>query len=271
MIAVERQPTSPWLITHRADNAEHVRVRLFCFHYAGATASIFRSWLGAIPNAVELIAVQLPGREYRLTEPLLTDMGQIATALVEILPPLLDKPFVFFGHSMGALLGFDVIRSLRARGLRQPELLIASGRNAPQFRWRDAGTQALPDDEFIAAVRDYNGMPEALLAEESMRELWLPRLRADLTVSAMYEYVEQRPLDCPIVVMFGADDGLVSDAGLQGWLTQTTGSVRFFRYPGSHFFLHSANQLVLAKVHAELEDQLARERHSQRQRWGESR
>lgn len=265
MAASERQPASPWLIRHGAADGEPVRMRLFCFHYAGATASIFRSWRKAIPGAVELVAVQLPGREYRFAEPLLTRMGEIAPAVAELLPPLLDRPFAFFGHSMGALLGFDVIRLLRARGLRQPELLIASGRNAPQFRWRDAGIQALPDDEFIAAVRDYNGTPEALLAEESMRELWLPRLRADLSISATYEYAEQRPLECPIVVMFGEEDDLVSEAGLRGWLVHTTGRVRFFRYPGGHFFLHSAERLVLAKVNAELEDQLAREGRSRRQ------
>lgn len=263
MTAIEPQPASPWLVRHGGvENADQVQLRLFCFYYAGATASIFRSWQEAMPPAVELIAVQLPGREYRLAEPLLTDARPIVTEVAEILPPLLDKPFIFFGHSLGVLLGFDVIRILRARGLRQPELMIASGRNAPQFRWCDAGLQMLPDDEFIAAVRDYNGTPEALLADESLRELWLPRLRADLTVSATYEYVEQRPLECPIVVLFGEEDRLVSDAGLQGWRTQTTGGVRYFRYPGNHFFLHSAEQLVLAKVHAELNEQLARLRHS---------
>ena len=124
---------------------------------------------------------------------------------------------------------------------------------------RDAGVQSLPDDDFIAAVRDYNGVPETLLAEQSLRDLWLPRLRADLTVSSSYEYVEQRPLECPIVVLFGTRDGLVTDAGLRGWIAQTSGSVRFFRCPGDHFFLHSAEQLVLAKVSAELENQLNRE------------
>ena len=98
----------------------------------------------------------------------------------------------------------------------------------------------------------------ALLAEESLRDLWLPRLRADLTVSGTYEYVEQRPLDCPITVLVGEKDRLVSKAGLEAWLTQTTGGVRFFHYPGNHFFLHSAEQLVLAKVRAELEGHLAR-------------
>lgn len=247
---------SPWLIAHGGENTEHVRMRLFCFHYAGATASIFRSWRGALPEAVEIVAVQLPGREYRLAEPLLTDIGPIVTALAEILPPLLDKPYVFFGHSMGILIGFDVIRRLRARGLRQPALLIASGRNAPQFKWRDAGMQMLPDEEFVAAVRGYNGTPEALLLDESLRELWLPRLRADLTISAKYEYVEEPPVECPILVLSGEEDRLVSDVGLEGWNTQTTGSVRFARFPGNHFFLHSSEQLVLAEVNAELERQL---------------
>lgn len=257
MTARERRVDSPWLIVHEAKDAQRVRVRLFCFHYAGATASIFRSWREALPDGVELIAVQLPGRDYRLAESLLNDAAPIATELAEIVPPLLDRPFAFFGHSMGALIGFDLARILRERELRQPELFIASGRNAPQFKWRDAGIQVLPDDVFIAAVRDYNGTPDALLAEPSMRDLWLPRLRADLTISAMYRYVEQPPLDCPILVLHGTDDGLVSDAGLQGWLTETSGPVRYVRYPGNHFFLHSDEQLVLADLSLELEKLLA--------------
>jgi surfactin synthase thioesterase subunit len=231
-------------------------MRLLCFHYAGATAAIFRSWRGALPDWIEIVAVQLPGRDYRFSEPLLTDVRQIVGELIESLRPLLDKPFAVFGHSMGALIGFDLIRLLRERGWRQPEMLIASGRNAPQFRWRDAGIQVLPDDEFIAAVRDYNGTPESLLVEESLRELWLPRLRADLTISGMYKYVEQRPLDCPILVMFGEQDSLVSDAGLQAWLGHTTRGARFFGYPGNHFFLHSNEPLVLMKLSEELQSQL---------------
>jgi surfactin synthase thioesterase subunit len=259
---VEEESTSPWLIRYGAWNREPARLRLFCFHYAGATASIFRTWPAAFPPAVELVAVQLPGREYRLDEPLLTDIGQIVAGLIEVVPPLLDRPFVFFGYSMGALIGFDLIRMLRARGLRQPELFIVSGRNAPQFKWCDAGVETLPDDQFIAAVRDYNGVPDALLNDETLRDLWLPRLRADLTVSAKYQYVPQRPLDCPILVMFGENDRLLSDIGLRGWLTQTSARVRFSRYPGNHFFLHTAAQRILGDLRCEVEDQLSPERAS---------
>jgi medium-chain acyl-[acyl-carrier-protein] hydrolase len=225
-------------------------MRLFCFYYAGASASIFRSWDEAMPDGIEVVAVQLPGREYRLDEPLLTDMDEIAPLVAEILP--LDKPFVFFGHSMGVLLGFEVARLLREQGLRQPEMLIASGRNAPQFKWRDAGMQLLPEDEFVAALIAYKGIPESLVENAALLDLVLPRIRADLTVSAQYHYVEKEPLKCPIVVFVGNQDELSTEAGLNGWLTQTTAEVRYFRFAGNHFFLHSAEQLLLSRIAEEL-------------------
>jgi surfactin synthase thioesterase subunit len=248
--ALEQQSASPWLIRFRSKNTARVHIRLFCFHYAGASASIFRSWDEAMPDEIELVAVQLPGREYRLDELLLTDMHGIAGLITEILP--LDKRFAFFGHSMGALLGFEIARLLREQGLRQPEMLIASGRNAPQFKWRDAGMQLLPDDEFVAAVIAYKGIPESLLENAALRDLLLPRIRADLTISAQYQYVEKEPLECPIVVLFGNQDELSTEAGLNGWLTQTTAEVRYFRFAGNHFFLHSAEQLVLSRIAEEL-------------------
>jgi medium-chain acyl-[acyl-carrier-protein] hydrolase len=250
MTALEQQSTSPWLIRFRSRNTARVHIRLFCFHYAGASASIFRSWDEAMPDGIEVVAVQLPGREYRLDEPLLTDPHEIAGLVTEILP--LDKRFVFFGHSMGVFIGFEVARLLREQELRQPEMFIASGRNAPQFKWRDAGMQLLPDDEFVAAVTAYNGTPGALLRDAALRDLWLPRLRADLTVSARYRYVEKEPLECPIVVLSGNEDELSTEAGLNGWLTQTTAEVRYFRFAGNHFFLHSAEQAVISRIAEEL-------------------
>ncbi len=247
---LDQQSASPWLIRFRSKNAERVHIRLFCFHYAGATASIFRSWNQALPDAIEIVGVQLPGREFRLDESLLTDMPEIAVPIAEILP--LDKRFVFFGHSMGALVGFEVARLLREHGLRQPEMFIASGRNAPQFKWQDAGMQLLPDDEFVAALIAYKGIPKSLLENLALRELLLPRIRADLTISAEYKYFEKDPLGCPIVVLLGNQDELSTEAGANGWRTQTTAEVRYFRFAGNHFFLHSAEQLVLSRIAEEL-------------------
>ncbi|WP_246793461.1 thioesterase II family protein [Burkholderia perseverans] len=239
---------SPWLIVHPAASGQPARLRLFCFHYAGATASIFRSWRGGLPDWVELVAVQLPGREYRLGEPLFESATPIVEALAECVPDWLDLPFVFFGHSMGALIAFDLARLLRARGHAEPALFVASGRNAPRYLWRDAGIQALPDEVFLATVRDYNGTPEELINEPSMRDLWMPRLRADLTISALYHYTEEAPLACPLLVLRGTHDGLVSDEGVEGWRAETTGPIHYVRFPGNHFFLHSEEPDVLAEL-----------------------
>ncbi|WP_186250575.1 thioesterase II family protein [Burkholderia gladioli] len=239
---------TPWLIPQPAPNGRPARLRLFCFHYAGATASIFRNWREGLPDWIEPVAVQLPGREYRLAEPLVEDAQPIAAALAEEIDSWLDLPFAFFGHSMGALIAFDLARLLRERGRGEPALFVASGRNAPRFRWRDAGIQALPDEPFIAAVRDYNGTPDALIDEPSMRDLWLPRLRADLTISACYRYTDAPPLACPLLVLHGTDDGLVSDEGLAGWREESRGPIRYVRYPGNHFFLHSDEARVLAEL-----------------------
>ena len=114
MTALEQQSTSPWLIRFRSRNTAQVHIRLFCFHYAGASASIFRSWDEAMPDGIEVVAVQFPGREYRLDEPLLTDAHAIAGLVTEILP--LDKRFVFFGHSMGVFIGFEVADSCVNKG-----------------------------------------------------------------------------------------------------------------------------------------------------------
>jgi surfactin synthase thioesterase subunit len=247
---------SPWLIVHPA--AGEPKLRLFCFHYAGATAAIFRGWREHLPDWVELIAVQLPGRDYRMGEPLLDDAAPAVEALAQILPPLLDRPYVFFGHSMGALISRDLAHALRAQGLPEPDLFIASGRSAPSHRWTDAGAQALPDDAFIETVRDYNGTPEELITDPDLRELWMPRLRADLTISAMHRYLEQPPLACPMLVLHGTVDRLVSDAGLRAWARETSGPLRYVRYPGNHFFLHSQEKQLLADLGEELTQLLAR-------------
>jgi medium-chain acyl-[acyl-carrier-protein] hydrolase len=247
---------SPWLIVHPA--AGEPRLRLFCFHYAGATAAIFRGWREHLPSWVELIAVQLPGRDYRMGEPLLDDSEPVVEELAAILPPLLDRPYVFFGHSMGALISRDLAHSLRRQGLPEPDLFIASGRSAPSHRWTDAGAQALPDEAFIETVRDYNGTPEELITDPDLRELWMPRLRADLTISAMHRYVEQPPLTCPMLVLHGTVDRLVTDAGLRAWARETSGPLRYVRYPGNHFFLHSQEKALLADLGAELTRLLAR-------------
>lgn len=243
---------SPWLIFDETRTYHNAEMRLFCFHYAGAGASIFQNWIKLLPDEVELVAIQLPGREKRFYEPLISDVRQITTTLAKELSPFLDKPFAFVGHSIGALIGFELARVLRQRGMRQPELLIASGRNAPNVKLKVNNVHLLPDDEFAQTVRDYNGLPEAIAQNEELLELLLPRLRSDIAIAETYTYNDAEPLESRIVVFYGTEDPLVNDFGLQSWKEQTQGGFKLYSFPGDHFFLHSSEELVLDKISTEL-------------------
>ena len=115
------ETSSPWFVFLSEQSRRDAEFRLFCFHYAGSGGSVFRPWTKRFSDQVELVAVQLPGRENRFDEPLLESMELVTTHLADALPPLLDKPYAFFGHSTGALISFELARVLRRCGLRQPD------------------------------------------------------------------------------------------------------------------------------------------------------
>jgi medium-chain acyl-[acyl-carrier-protein] hydrolase len=254
--------SSPWFVFAEQRKRE-ATFRLFCFHYAGSGGSIFRPWIAKLSDEVELVAVQLPGRENRLDEPLVHSMELVTGPLADALPPLLDKPYALFGHSTGAVICFELSRVLRRRALRQPRLLIASGQDAPQVKPAVIRHQ-LSDTEFIEVIRKCNGTPEMVLRNPALLELLLPRIRADGAVYETYRYERQPPLDCRIVVFHGVDDSLVSHAGLAGWRAQTRHSFGRYVFPGGHFFVHEAENEVIAHINCELQPFLSEQHGADR-------
>lgn len=253
-----------WFLFGAGEAKPDARFRLFCFHYAGSGGSIFRHWPASLPDEVELVAVQLPGRENRLDEPLLHSMDQVAGPVVDALEPLLDLPFAFFGHSTGALIGFEVARRLRRRGWPQPRFLIASAQSAPDVK-PPVIRHVLPDAEFIDVLRGCNGTPEAILNDPLLLDLLLPRIRADGAVFETYRYERESPLDCRIVVFHGAQDGFVDDRSLAGWATETRGGFGLHTFDGGHFFIHDEEDAVLDLINRELAPLLERgELHANR-------
>jgi medium-chain acyl-[acyl-carrier-protein] hydrolase len=246
------ETSSPWFMFCAEQRKRDATFRLFCFHYAGSGGSIFRPWTKRLSDEVELVAVQLPGRENRLDEPLVHSMELVTGPLADALPPLLDKPFALFGHSTGAVICFELSRVLRKRALPQPRLLIASGQNAPQVKPAVVRHQ-LSDAEFIEVIRKCNGTPDVVLRNPALLELLLPRIRADGAVYETYRYERQPPLDCRIVVFHGFDDSMVSNAGLAGWSEETRHSVRRYGFPGGHFFMHDAENEVVDHINCELQ------------------
>lgn len=231
------------------------RARLFCFPYAGAGASVYRPWAAAFAPSIEIIGVQLPGRESRFTEPPFDRVGPLLDALLPAILPELDRPsthasrpFAFFGHSLGALVAFELCRRLRAAGAPLPAQLFVSGRNAPQTPLDDEPLHALSDEDLIAGLIRYNGTPAAVLADKELMELVLPVVRADFAIHETYAYKSEPPLDLPITAFGGEADNTVDEAHLEAWRAQTSRGFRRQMFPGDHFYLNDAQEALARAI-----------------------
>lgn len=214
-------------------------VRLFCFPYSGAAASIYYPWADVLPPFVEVCPVQLPGHGTRLREPLATRLEAQVQAVAAGLAPAFDRPFAFFGHSMGALLSFELARHLRRTGRPGPVHLFVSGHGAPHLPDRNPPMHQLPEDEFVAKLRELNGTPEEVLRHSELLQLLTPILRADFAVCETYVYRPEPPLACPISAYGGLADAYVSREELEAWQEQTASRFSLRVFAGDHFYLNN--------------------------------
>ncbi len=252
-----KENTHPWIKRPRPN--PDAPVRLFCFAHAGAGASVFARWTKDWTPDIELCPVQLPGRENRLAEPLLTDMPRLLDGLVDGLVSELDRPFGVFGHSHGALIAFEWLRELRRRGLGRPVCLFASGRRAPHLPEAPSGLHPQASDKvFVEELRRLNGTPEEVLTNVEMLRCLLPIFRSDLAIGHSYAFREEELLDCPIHVFGGQDDHEVSHEELESWKQHTTGDFSLHLLPGDHFFPQTAQSKILPVIHTALTEGVTR-------------
>lgn len=242
------QSNNRWIVHTK----EHPRLRLFCLPYAGGGASAFRLWSERLPWNVEVCPVYLPGREHRLREAAFTRLTSLVEALMEGLRPTLDMPFAFFGHSMGALIGFELTRYLRRNALPMPMQLFVSAHRGPQLPMRRAPAHTLSDDELIDLLRRFGGTPQAVLQHAELMKIVLPVLRADFELCETYNYQPEAPLNCPISAFGGEQDTQVNAQELQAWQQQTLHNLTISMFPGDHFFLHSQQALLLQTLAQQL-------------------
>lgn len=236
---------NPWFLRPRPN--PQAKLRMFCLPYAGGGASAYVPWANLLPPSIELYAVQLPGRERRIREAAFTNSETLIAALVPQLLPLLDQPFVLFGHSMGALLSFELTRALRRQGI-QPRALLVTGHRAPQLPDKRRPVHALPEPELIDELRQMNGTPEEVLAHPELLELLIPIIRADFELCETYRYTSEPPLALPISAFGGLQDPLFSREELAGWREQTTATCTQRMLPGDHFFIHANRQALLQAI-----------------------
>ncbi len=251
MFAVH-QETSPWLM-YRKPNPK-VRLRLFCFPYAGGGAFVYRDWAKDLPETVEVCPLQPPGRETRFREDPFTDLGLLIQSVANALRPYLDRPFALFGHSLGALVNYQLAHYLRRQDGIEPAHLFVSGRYAPHRTRESLGISKLPEPQFIESVKKMGGTHPAVFEDRELLRLILPALRADFHLCDTYQFKsEPIPLCCPITALGGWHDQGVTWQDLEEWRKHTSGRFRMYWLPGNHFFINTTKSALLQIMTQELQ------------------
>lgn len=234
---------NPWLALFKPNPS--ATLRLFCFPYAGAGASIYQPWASLLPRDIEVCAIQYPGRETRVNEPAFQKLSHLIDVLVEAIVPALDRPFLFFGHSMGSLVSFELTRALDARGRRfRPEHAFFSGAGAPHMP-APPPIHHLRDIEFLIEVAKLNGIPKEALRSPELIRYMLPILRTDFTMCESYRYQIGAPLQCGISAFGGERDPRVKKQNLCAWSDHASAYFSLAFFPGDHFFIRTAQAAVI--------------------------
>jgi surfactin synthase thioesterase subunit len=242
-------PWQGWLVEGAQTQRAHFRV--FCFHCAGGSAAQYRQWAALAPAHVEFAAVQLPGRDQRFAEQPHEELGTLVAQLTNVFRNHLDeRPYAFFGHSLGALVAFEVARSLTHAGFAPPEHLVVAARPAPQLVLDWPAVDELPTPELIHVLRRYGGVNEDLLEDRARLAPLLPTMRADFRLARSYTYRDGPPLSCRIVALGGRDDPSCTELQLQAWELQTTSAFRCHMFPGGHFFIRDHARLLVEHLSA---------------------
>ncbi len=242
---------SPWLV--RESKGSSRRLRLYCFCYAGGSAGVYAPWQARLDPAIEVCAVQLPGRGNRMAERPFTSLPDLIKALALVVGRQDNLPFAFFGHSLGGLLAFELARYQKLHYMRMPVHLFVSGCDAPQYRSPSRRLHTLPDQELLAVLKDFNGTPPDVLQHRELMDLLLPTIRADFALVDDYVYRPGLPLAMPITVLAGRKEDRTAEQ-VDGWHKETLADCHVHWFDGDHFFILPEQQAVLDCVGASLVD-----------------
>ncbi len=231
-------------------------IQLFCFPYAGASAAVYARWKRRLPDWIELSPVELPGRGRRMAEPLCTTLPELLAAVAQQVQPRLGQPYALFGHSLGALLAFELALQLSRQQAPPPLQVFASGAHAPSRRDTERFARLHTDAELREELTRLQGTPACVLENAELMALTLPILRADFQVAGGHCCQAGACIRAPLHVLAGTEDSTTPET-LNAWREHTRGEFLLSMLPGGHFFLQSREAELLQLVERTLSRRLA--------------
>jgi surfactin synthase thioesterase subunit len=228
----------------------HKKIVLLCFHFAGGNKYSYPS-LTEIPE-VETVFFELPGRGDRYNEELLTDMEDVLVDLFLQIKPYLNRPFAFFGHSMGSLVSFLLAHLLKEQGLPLPIHLFLSGRVPPTLIDEADRLYLLPKNSFWQGINDFGGVPTELLKYPDLMQIYEPMIRADLQVLDSYDYDELEALNIPFSIFHGTKEKLNGESALK-WQEFSSRELSIHEFEGDHFFILQKSREIIDVIQHKLQ------------------
>lgn len=245
------------------------QIKIFCFPYAGGSARIYKSWQRYLPRELEIVPVEVKGRGRRYAEKLADNMDEMVIDVLEQIKDQLNKTrFVFYGHSMGAVIAHELCYLLIAEDLPRPLHLFLTGREAPQTQKIKPDNEKmylLPEEKFIDKLKDYGGTPKEVLENDELMNIFTPILRGDFKACDTYQHTVREALfDFGITVITGLEEDL-EDTQINGWQMFTKKKLHSYKFPGGHFFIHQYTfdiLRIICKTIFEVMDEDAQQRVS---------
>lgn len=238
--------TNKWFLKFKSNPGS--KIRLFCFHHSGGGASTYYRWLDHLSTEIELIAIQLPGRENRFSEPLATNIEDIIVNLSEGFSLYKDKPYIIFGHSLGALIGFEFVKAIIHLYSMLPSQIIVSAARAPHLTYRRKSLSQLDNESLTQELKGYNGIDMNILNNNDLLSIFLPIIRKDFSLLEGYQYVRSEPFSCNMLALAGSHDKTVQTEEIRAWSEHTTGKFEYLSFAGEHFFLKDYRKGVLEVI-----------------------